>query len=85
MNNKLNYSGLDFFFRHCSRNCVGVFMASFYVFCVLSCCKTDQFSVLKPSFLSFLWGVFTQLAFNECLQEIQKKTYNIQNRKIWNH
>ena len=61
-------------------------MASFYVFCVLSCCKTDQFSVRKPSFLSFLWEVLTQLAFNECLQEIQKKKpYNIQNRKILNH
>ena len=49
------------------------FIASFDLFFVVCCCKIEQFSVLKPSHLSFLWAVSTQLAFNECLQEIQKK------------
>ena len=49
------------------------FIASFDIFFVACYCKIEQFSVLKPSYLSFLRAVSTQLAFNERLQEIQKK------------
>ena len=63
------------------------FIASFYIFYVVRCCKIEHFSVLKPSYLSFLWRVSTQLPFNECLQEIQKNSTPIvlQSCKILNH
>ena len=48
------------------------FIGSFYLFFVVCCCRTEQFSVLKPSYLQFLLGVCIQLAFNKRLQEIQK-------------
>ena len=73
MNNELNHSGQDFFVRHYFGNCMEFFIASFDIFFIVCCCKIEQFSVLKPSYLSFLWAVSTQLTFNECLQEIQKK------------
>ena len=48
-------------------------IGSFYLFFVVCCCKTEQFSFLKPSYLQFLLGICTRLAFNKCVQEIQKK------------
>ena len=61
------------FLRHCFGNCMEFFIASRSTLFVVCCCKIEQFSVLKSSYLWFLWGVSTQLASNECLQEIQKK------------
>ena len=59
-----------FFLRHCFGNYIEFFIALFNIFFVVCYCKIEQFPVLKPAYLSFLWAVSTQLAFNECLQEI---------------